>query len=76
MWSSCACVSTSASTSSSRFSMCRRSGRIRSTAGLVVTGEHHAAVDDQQPAEMLENRYVAADLADTPQRGDPQAAGR
>ena len=40
-------------------------------ARLVVGREHHPAVDDQQPAEMFENRHVAADFADSTQRGDP-----
>ena len=44
-------------------------------AGLVVGGKHHPAVDDQQPAQMLENRHVAADFADSAQRGDPQTTG-
>ncbi len=42
-------------------------------AGLVVGGEHHPAVDDQQPAQVLEYRHIAADFADAAQRGDPQA---
>ena len=41
---------------------------------LVVAGEEHSAVHDQQPAEMLENRHVAADFADPAQRGNPQSA--
>ena len=41
-------------------------------ARLVVGREHHPAVDDQQPAEVLENGHVAADFADSTQRGDPQ----
>jgi hypothetical protein len=43
-------------------------------AGLVVAGEQHAAVDDQQPAQMLENRHVAADFTDPAECGDPQPA--
>jgi hypothetical protein len=39
--------------------------------GFVMPREQHPAVDDQQPAQMLENGHVAADLADTAQRGDP-----
>ena len=74
MWSSCAWVSTNASTSSRRSSTWRRSGRIRSTPGSSCVGEQHAAVDDQQPAQMLENGHVAADFADPAQRGDPQTA--
>ena len=45
-------------------------------AGLVVLGEQHAAVDDQQPAVVLEDGHVAADLAEAAERGDPQAALR
>ena len=52
----------------------RRSGRIRSTPGLVVAGKQYAAVHDQQSTEMLENRHVAADFADATQRGDPQTS--
>ena len=43
-------------------------------ARLVVAGEQHSAVDDQQPAQVLENRHVAADFADTAERGDAQRA--
>src|SRR6185436_15370699 len=43
---------------------------------LVMTGEQHAAVDDQQPAQMLENGHVAADFADSAERGDADCAGR
>ena len=47
-------------------------------AGLVVLGEEHAAVDDQQPAVVLEDRHVAADLAEAAERrrcaGRPRAA--
>jgi hypothetical protein len=42
-------------------------------AGLVVAGEQHAAVDDQQSAQMLENRHVAADFTDPAERGNPQS---
>ena len=50
-------------------------GQDQVDAGFVVPGEQHPAVDDQQPAEMLENRHVPADFADPAKRGDPQAAG-
>ncbi|BBY11130.1 hypothetical protein MMARJ_18700 [Mycobacterium marseillense] len=40
--------------------------------GLVVGGKHHPAVDDEQPAQVLQNRHVAADFADAAKRGDPQ----
>ena len=49
-------------------------GQYQVDAGFVVTGEQHAAVDDQQSAEMLENGHVAADFADPAQSGDPQAS--
>ena len=42
-------------------------------AGVVVLGEQHAAVDDQQPAVVLEDGHVAADLAEAAERDDPQA---
>ena len=43
-------------------------------AGLVVLGEQHAAVDDEQPAGVLEDRHVAADLAEAAERDDAEAA--
>ena len=43
-------------------------------AGLVVLGEQHAAVDDEQPAGVLEDGHVAADLAQPAERDDAQAA--
>jgi hypothetical protein len=49
-------------------------GQDQVDAGFVVRREQHAAVDDQQPAEVLENRHVPADFADPAQGGDPQAA--
>ena len=48
-------------------------GQDQVDAGLVVGREQHPAVHDQQPAQMLENRHVAADFADATQRGDPQS---
>ncbi|CNK32221.1 Uncharacterised protein [Mycobacterium tuberculosis] len=50
-------------------------GQDQIDAGLVVGGEHHAAVDDEQPAEVFENRHVTADFVDAAQRGDPQPTG-
>ena len=41
--------------------------------GLIVRREQHPAVHDQQTAQMLENRHIAADFADATQRGDPQS---
>ena len=72
MWSSCPWVSTSASMSSSRSSMVRKSGRIRSTPGDSSDREEHAAVDDEQPPAVLEHGHVAADLADAAERDDAQ----
>ena len=37
-------------------------------AGLVVLGEEHAAVDDEQAAVVLEDGHVAADLAEAAER--------
>ena len=45
-------------------------------SGLLLLGEEHAAVDDQQAAAVLEDRHVAADLAEAAERGDAQAALR
>ena len=75
MWSSCPWVRTTAAMSSSRCSMTPKSGRIRSTPGLLGLGEQHAAVDDQQPAVELEDGHVAADLAQPAERHHAQAAG-
>src|SRR5262249_9334577 len=44
-------------------------------AGLVVLGEQHAAVDDEQVAVVLEHRHVAAHLAEPAQRDHAQAVG-
>ena len=43
-------------------------------AGLVGIGEQDAAVHDEQPAAVLEDRHVPADLADPAQGDDAQAA--
>jgi len=40
---------------------------------VVVLGEEHAAVDDEQPTLVLEDGHVAADLAQAAQRDDPEA---
>ena len=39
---------------------------------LVLVGEEHPAVDDEQPPGVLEDRHVAADLAEAAERDDPQ----
>ena len=72
MWSSWPWVRTSASTSSSRSRIAVEVGEDQVDAGVVVLGEQHAAVDDQQPAVVLEDGHVAADLAEPAERGDPQ----
>ena len=43
-------------------------------AGLVLLGEQHAAVDDEQPPGVLEDRHVAPDLTEPAERHDPKAA--
>ena len=43
-------------------------------ARLVLLGEQHAAVDDQQLAGVLEDGHVAADLAEAAQGDHAQAA--
>ena len=44
-------------------------------AGLVGVGEQHAAVHDEQPAAVLEDRHVPADLTEAAERDDAQAVG-
>ena len=44
--------------------------------GLLLLGEQHAAVDDHQPAGVLEHGHVAADLGQPAEGDDPQAAPR
>jgi hypothetical protein len=41
-------------------------------AGLVGLGEEHAAVDDEQSAEVLEHGHVPTDLAEPAQRHNAQ----
>ena len=65
-----------ASTSSRRSRMDVEVGQDQVDAGLVVLGEEHAAVDDEQPAVVLEDGHVAADLAEAAERDDAQAARR
>ena len=45
-------------------------------AWLVLLGEEDAAVDDEQPPGVLEDRHVAADLAQSTQGNDPKAVAR
>jgi hypothetical protein len=42
---------------------------------VVVLREEHSAVDDQQPAVVLEDGHVATDLAQSAERDDPEASG-
>ena len=51
-------------------------GQDQVDARVVVLGEQHAAVDDQESPVVLEDGHVAADLAETPKRGDPQTSLR
>ncbi len=44
-------------------------------ARLVVLGEEHAAVDDEQAAVVLEHVHVAANLAEAAERNEAQGAG-
>ncbi len=45
-------------------------------ARLVRLGEQDAAVDDEQPPEVLEDRHVPADLTEPAERDDAQAVAR
>ena len=54
--------------------MWSKSGQDEVDAGLVVLGEQHAAVDDEQAAAVLEHGHVAADLAEAAERDDAQGA--
>ena len=45
-------------------------------AGLVLLGEEHSAVDDEQPPGVLEHRHVPADLTQSTEGDDPQAVAR
>ncbi len=74
MWSSWPWVSTSASMSSRRSSMARKSGQDQVDPRRVLRGEQHPAIDDEQAPVVLEDRHVAADLADAAERHHAQAA--
>ena len=50
-------------------------GQDQVDAGLVLLGEEHAAVDDEELAVDLEDGHVAADLAETADGGDPKRSG-
>ena len=46
-------------------------GQDQVDARVVLLGEEHAAVDDQQPLVVLEDGHVATDLAEPAERDDP-----
>ena len=69
MWSSWPCVSTTPRMSSRRSRIGREVGQDQVDARLVLLGEEHAAVDDEELAVELEDGHVAADLAETAERG-------
>ena len=49
-------------------------GQDQVDAGVVLLGEEHPAVDDEQPPVVLEDGHVAPDLAEPAERDDAQAA--
>src|SRR3546814_8567152 len=51
-------------------------GQDQIDAGVVVLGEEDATVHQQQAVVVLEDRHVAADLAEAAQRDDPQSTLR
>ena len=69
MWSSCPWVRTIAVDVVEPVRDVLEVGQDQVDAGVVVLGEEHAAVDDEQPAGVLEDGHVAADLAE-PAEGD------
>ena len=73
MWSSCPCVSTTASMSSSRSRIGSKSGRIRSTPGWFSSGNSTPQSMIEQPAVVLEHGHVAPDLAEPAERDRPAA---
>ena len=73
MWSSWACVRTSASNLVQPVLEVAEVGQDQVHAGLVGIGEQHAAVHHEQAAAVLEDRHVPADLADPAQGDDAQA---
>ena len=75
MWSSWAWVRTTASMASRRSRMAEKSGRIRSTPGWSSSGNSTPQSTIEQPPGVLEDRHVAADLADAAE-GDDRAARR
>lgn len=40
-------------------------------SGLLLLGEEHSAVDDQEAAPVFEDRHVPADFTEAAERGDP-----
>ena len=73
MWSSCPWVSTSA------YDVVQPVGdRVEARQDqihprvVLVLGEQHSAVDDQQLAVVLQDRHVATDVAETAERDDAE----
>ncbi len=54
----------------------REVGEDQVDAGVVVLGEQDPAVDDEQPAGVLEDGHVAPDLAEPAERDDPERSLR
>ena len=75
MWSSCAWVRTSASTSVEPAVEVAEVGQDQVHAGLVGVRKQDSTVDNEKAAEVLEDRHVPADLAKAAQGDDAQAAG-
>ena len=72
MWSSCPWVSTIGDDVVEPVPDRGEVGEDHVDAGLVLLGEQHAAVDDQQLAGVLEDGHVAADLAEAAEPDDAQ----
>ena len=74
MWSSWPCVSTTPDDVIETVLDVAEIGQDEVDAGLVLLGEEHAAVDDQQLAVDLEDGHVPPDLAQATERHDAQGA--
>ena len=60
--------------SSSRSRIGREVGQDQVDTGLVLLGEEHAGVDDEDLALELEHGHVATDLAEPAERDDAERA--
>ena len=76
MWSSWPCVRTTATMSSSRSGIGVKSGRIRSTPGWLSSGNSTPQSMTSSRPGVLEDGHVPADLAETAEGDDAQAALR